>query len=63
MDFIIDHLLTLILFVPTAAALLMVFLPKDRVTLLRWWALIASLIPFGLTLVLWANFVNGQSGF
>ena len=63
MDFIFDHLLTLILFVPTAAAVLMLFLPKERVGLLRWWALIASLIPFGLTLVLWANFTPEAGGF
>jgi NADH-quinone oxidoreductase subunit M len=63
MDFIFDHLLTLILFVPTAAAVLMLFLPGNRTGLLRWWALIASLIPFGLTLVLWANFAPDASGF
>jgi len=63
MDFISTHLLTLILFIPTAAALLMIFLPKDRVNLLRWWAFIASLIPFALTLLLWGKFVPDQSGF
>jgi NADH-quinone oxidoreductase subunit M len=63
MDFITNHLLTLILFVPTAAALLMLFLPKDRINLLRWWAFIASLIPFVLTLLLWSRFASEQSGF
>lgn len=63
MDFIFDHLLTLILFIPTAAAVLMLFLPRERVGLLRWWALIASLIPFGLTLVVWANFAPESTGF
>ena len=63
MDFISTHLLTLILFIPTAAALLMIFLPKDRVNLLRWWAFIASLVPFALTLLLWGRFVPTQSGF
>lgn len=63
MDFISNHLLTWILFVPTAAALGMLFLPRERITLLRWWAFAASLIPFGLTLILWGKFIPGQSGF
>ncbi|GAP15277.1 NADH dehydrogenase subunit M [Longilinea arvoryzae] len=63
MDFILNHLLTLILFVPTAAAFLMLFLPKDRPVLLRWWALGASLISFGLALIVWFRFVPGQNGF
>lgn len=63
MDFISNHLLTWILFVPTAAALGMLFLPRERISLLHWWAFAASLIPFGLTLILWGKFVPGQSGF
>lgn len=63
MDFILDHLLTLILFIPTAAALVMLALPGKRTNLLRWWALGASLVPFGLTLLLWSRFAPQQSGF
>jgi NADH-quinone oxidoreductase subunit M len=63
MDFVNNHLLTLILFIPTLAALVLLFLPARRVLLFRWATLIVSLIPFILSLVAWANFVPGQSGF
>jgi NADH-quinone oxidoreductase subunit M len=63
MEFIASHLLTFILFTPTLAALVLLFLPKDKVQLLRWVAFGASLIPFGLTLWVWFTFKSGQSGF
>ncbi len=59
MDFLSNHLLSVILFFPVFAALVMLFLPKDETKLLRWTALIASLIPFVLTLVLWSRFDTG----
>ena len=37
MDFLTSHLLTLILFVPTASAVVLLLLPKERVNLIRWW--------------------------
>src|SRR5512146_469717 len=51
------HLLSLILFVPTAAALLMLFIPGDQKGVIRWTAFIASLIPLLLTIYAWATFV------
>lgn len=62
MDFLMGHLLSWILFIPTIAALILLLLP-DRVKLIRWYALVASCIPFLLTLVVWANFQTGQPGF
>jgi NADH-quinone oxidoreductase subunit M len=59
MDFILDHLLTLILFTPVLVGLALLFLPKDEKPLLRWAALIGSLIPLALSLVLWFNFQAG----
>ncbi|MEN4013648.1 MAG: NADH-quinone oxidoreductase subunit M [Chloroflexota bacterium] len=56
MGFLDNHLLSLILFLPSAAALVMLFLPKDRLQLLRYFALTASLLPFVLSLLLWARF-------
>ena len=53
MDFITDNLLALILFSPAVVALGMVFLPSGEKSLLRWTALIGSLIPLALSLVLW----------
>src|SRR5512133_3563914 len=56
MDFISTHLLSLILFVPTLAALLLIFIPGEQKGVIRWTALIASLIPLVLSIYAWANF-------
>ena len=64
MDFIYSHLLSVILFFPVLAAMILLFLPKDEVKLIRWTALITSLVPFVLTLVLWSRFdANGGAAF
>lgn len=63
MPFIDTHILTLILFIPTLAALVMLFLPKEEVKFLRWFALVSSLVPFVLSLVVWFRFSPSQSGF
>jgi NADH-quinone oxidoreductase subunit M len=63
MDFLNTHLLSLILFLPTIAALIMLFLPGGETKLLRWFAFGSSLVPFILTLVLWNGFNPGQPGF
>lgn len=63
MDYLNTHLLSLILFLPTFAALIMLFLPSAETKLLRWYAFSASLIPFVLTLVLWNNFDPNAVGF
>ncbi len=63
MDFIATHLLSLILFVPAVAAVIILFLPSGENKLFRWFALGASLIPFVLSLVLWFSFNASQPGF
>jgi NADH-quinone oxidoreductase subunit M len=63
MDFIHDHLLTLILFIPALTALIILFLPSDQVKLIRWTALLASLAPLGLTIWLWTQFNAATPGF
>ncbi len=62
MDAINHSILTLILLVPLAGAVLIALLP-DRVKLPNWIALITSLVTFALTLHLPVHFVNGQPGF
>jgi NADH-quinone oxidoreductase subunit M len=57
-----DSILTLILLAPLAGAVLVAILP-DRGKLPAWIALLTSLVGFGLTLHLPANFVSGQHGF
>ena len=62
MNDINSSILTLILLVPLAGALLIAILP-GRGKLPAWLALLTSLITFGLTLHLPAHFVSGQPGF
>ena len=63
MNFIDAHLLSLILFVPAIAAVIILFLPDGEHKLIRWFAFGASLIPFVLSLLAWFNFKPGQPGF
>jgi len=63
MAFIIEHILTLILFFPTLAALVVLCLPKENLKAIRWTAFGLSLVPFLLTILLWAQFKAGQAGF
>jgi len=63
MEFISNHLLTLILFFPVLAAAAVLCLPKDNFKLIRWTAFGASLVPFLLTVLLWAKFNPGQGGY
>ncbi len=63
MSFLTSHLLTLILFFPTAGAALLLLLPATKTRLLRWTALAITLVPFVLSLVAWAQFQPSASGF
>ncbi len=63
MDFINQHLLSLILFFPVLAALIVLLLPKDRLQVIRWTALALSLVPFVLSVYLWIQFQPAQPGF
>src|SRR5215211_4404968 len=63
MNFIDAHLLSLILFVPAIAAVIILFLPDGENKLLRWFAFGASLIPFLVSLVVWFRFDVNQPGF
>jgi NADH-quinone oxidoreductase subunit M len=63
MNFIDAHLLSLILFVPAIAAVLLLFLPDGENKLFRWLALGVSLIPLVLSLVAWFRFDANQPGF
>ncbi|MCJ7707486.1 MAG: hypothetical protein MUO38_07695, partial [Anaerolineales bacterium] len=63
MDFIQSHILSLILFTPTAAAVLVLLLPRERVGLVRWVAFLASLVPLGLSIGLWFAYDASQAGY
>jgi NADH-quinone oxidoreductase subunit M len=59
---LIDHILTLMTFVPAAGAFVVALLPRNG-RIIRWWALFVSLVTFALTLHLPAHFIYGQEGF
>ncbi len=63
MAFINQHLLTLILFFPVLAAAVVLCLPNHNLKVIRWTALGFSIVPFLMTIVLWAQFKAGQPGF
>jgi NADH-quinone oxidoreductase subunit M len=63
MNFIYEHLLLVILFFPTLAALVMLFLPAGENKLLRWFAFGASLVPFLLSVWLWMQFDPNAAGY
>ncbi|MCS7010860.1 MAG: hypothetical protein NZL98_05790, partial [Anaerolineales bacterium] len=63
MEWINQHLLTLILFFPVLAALIVLLLPKDKPQLIRWTAFLLSLVPLALSLYLWVQFEPDRLGF
>lgn len=56
MDFLQHNLLTLIVFSPLLAALLIFLLPDDEKTLIRRLALLLSLVPLGLGIWAWVSY-------
>src|SRR5215213_9336300 len=58
-----NNLLSLILLVPTLAAVVVLLPPSEQVGAIRWVAFAASLIPLGLAIALWLRFIPSQAGF
>ena len=56
-------MLSLITFVPLAGAVVIAFLPRERLDWIRWTALGTALVAFALSLLLLAGFDAGASGF
>jgi NADH-quinone oxidoreductase subunit M len=63
MEFVVSNMLTLILFTPAISAIVVGLLPGNEKKLIRWTALLLSLIPLALTLVLWNQWNPALSGF
>jgi len=63
MEFVSNYLLSLILFTPVLAAIVVFLLPRDQETLIKWVSFILSFIPLLFTLYLWFNFNVDQPGF
>ncbi|HQK04961.1 MAG TPA: NADH-quinone oxidoreductase subunit M, partial [Anaerolineaceae bacterium] len=56
MNILSAHLLSLILFLPLVGAVVLLAFPANKVKAIRGVALVASLIPLALTLVLWGSY-------
>jgi len=63
MEFVVENLLTLILFTPAIAAIIVGLLPSQEKKLIRWTALLMSLIPLALTIIMWRLWNPEISGF
>jgi len=55
-------ILTLVTFFPVVGGLVILLLPKERTSAMRWTALATSLVTFGLSLALVAQFRLGEPG-
>jgi NADH-quinone oxidoreductase subunit M len=62
MEFLQENVLILIVFTPLLAGLLILLLPGDEKTLIRWLAFTLSFIPLGLTLWAWINYDRWEAG-
>ena len=56
MTLLSERLLTLILFTPLLGVLAVMLVPGDLKKGIRWTALISSLVPLGLSILLWFNY-------
>ncbi|MCS7246764.1 MAG: NADH-quinone oxidoreductase subunit M [Anaerolineales bacterium] len=63
MSFLIDHILTIILFSPLAAAAIVFFLPENQEKIIKWVSFALSLIPLGFTVALWFLFDRTAQGY
>lgn len=63
MDFMVNHLLTLILFTPVLVAVILLALPQKEDKLIRWVAFILSFLPLIFSLILWFEFDSSKAGF
>ena len=59
-----DHLLSVVIFLPlVGVAALLLSGPRVSDTASRWIALVTTLATFGVALVIWSRFAEGQAGF
>ncbi len=64
MDWLLNNLLTLILFSPLVGAAILLLSPRSTSgRTMKWGAFLWSLVPLGLALVLWTNYRFERSGF
>src|ERR1700693_1063242 len=57
------HLLSVLIFLPTAGAALLLLFPESQGKSAKWFALALSIVEFGLSVPLWTRFDAAQAGF
>lgn len=63
MNFVLSHLVSLIIFTPLIGLVAVGLIPSDQKQAIRWVAFLASLIPAGLAIALWFSYAGGGEGF
>ena len=63
MQFVLDHLLTLITFIPLLGSAVVMLMPRTGKQAVRWVTFVFSLAPFLLAVVLWISFQQAGVGF
>ncbi len=58
-----NNLLSLILWAPALVAAIVLLMPRSKVKLIRWIAFLGSLLPLGLSIVLWFRYDAAEAGF
>ena len=58
-----QHLLTVLIFLPTAGAVLLCFFPKTQPRMAMWGAFVVSVAELALSVPLWTRFAVGGAGF
>ena len=56
MDFFNTHILSIITFWPLVGMLVLLLIPKESISLIKWWANIVAVIGFVISLPLWFSF-------
>ena len=52
-------IVSLIVFIPLIGAIIVALIPRDREREIKWFAVIVSLIPLLLSIIMWSLFVVG----
>ena len=64
MEFITEHLVSLVVFTPLLGMVAVGLVPNDQKQAIRWVAFLASLLPAGLSIALWFDYAaQGVEGF
>ena len=63
MDFIQSNILTLLVIVPVVGMLLVLVAPAEQSRMIKWGAILFSLIPLGLSVIMWVAYNQTQAGF